>query len=49
MDELMKLRARLNAVAKTKISINDLVIKAASLACLKVPQVNSAWHGDKIR
>jgi len=37
MDNLIKLRAKLNSVSKTKISINDLVIKAASLATVKVP------------
>jgi len=26
-----------------------MVIKAASLACLKVPETNSSWLGDKIR
>lgn len=45
----MRLRAKLNAVAKSKISVNDMVIKAASLACLKVPVTNSAWMGDYIR
>jgi pyruvate dehydrogenase E2 component (dihydrolipoamide acetyltransferase) len=43
MDAVMELRAKLNAVSKSKISINDLVIKAASLACVKVPETNSSW------
>jgi pyruvate dehydrogenase E2 component (dihydrolipoamide acetyltransferase) len=43
MDALMKLRTKLNAVSKTKISVNDLVIKAASLAAIKVPETNSQW------
>jgi pyruvate dehydrogenase E2 component (dihydrolipoamide acetyltransferase) len=49
VDALMKLRARLNAVAKSKISINDMVIKAASLASVKVPETNSSWMGEHIR
>lgn len=43
VDNLLKLRAKLNATAKTKISVNDMVIKAASLACVKVPETNSSW------
>ena len=49
VDNLLKLRTKLNAVSKVKISVNDMVIKAASLACLKVPETNSSWLGDKIR
>lgn len=45
----MKLRGKLNKVSKSKISVNDMVIKAASLACLKVPETNSAWMGEFIR
>lgn len=32
-----------------KISINDLVIKAAALACKKVPEANSSWMDTYIR
>jgi pyruvate dehydrogenase E2 component (dihydrolipoamide acetyltransferase) len=49
VDNLLKLRARLNAMAKTKISVNDMVIKAASLACVNVPETNSSWLGETIR
>lgn len=31
------------------IKVNDFIIKAASLACLKVPEANSAWMGETIR
>ncbi|EFO17615.2 dihydrolipoamide S-acetyltransferase [Loa loa] len=44
MDELLKIRANLNAELKNqgvKVSINDFVIKACALACLDVPEVNS--------
>lgn len=49
MDNLIKLRTRLNTIAKVKISVNDMIIKAASLACKKVPETNSSWMGDFIR
>lgn len=49
VDNLMKLRGRLNAVSKTKISVNDMVIKAASMACVRVPETNSQWMGEFIR
>jgi len=49
VDNLIKLRAKLNNVAKSKISVNDMVIKAASMACVKVPDTNSSWMGDFIR
>ena len=41
VDNLIKLRAKLNSVAKSKISVNDMVIKAASLASVRVPETNS--------
>lgn len=41
MDESLKLRVILNGEEGVKISVNDMLIKAASLACIKVPDVNS--------
>jgi pyruvate dehydrogenase E2 component (dihydrolipoamide acetyltransferase) len=49
VDNLLKLRGKLNAAAKSKISVNDMVIKAASLACVRVPETNSSWMGEVIR
>jgi pyruvate dehydrogenase E2 component (dihydrolipoamide acetyltransferase) len=50
MDNLLKLRTRLNTVSKTKISVNDMVMKAASLASMKIPETNSSWlDGNVIR
>jgi pyruvate dehydrogenase E2 component (dihydrolipoamide acetyltransferase) len=49
VDNLIKLRAKLNNVSKSKISVNDMVIKAASLASVKVPDTNASWMGDFIR
>jgi pyruvate dehydrogenase E2 component (dihydrolipoamide acetyltransferase) len=39
----------LNKHSPVKISINDMIIKAASLACIKVPEANSSWQGSFIR
>jgi pyruvate dehydrogenase E2 component (dihydrolipoamide acetyltransferase) len=45
----MKLRAKLNKVSSTKISVNDFVMKATALASLRVPATNSSWMGDFVR
>lgn len=34
---------------KVNISVNDFIIKAAALACLKVPEANSSWQTNFIR
>ncbi|XP_044417732.1 dihydrolipoyllysine-residue acetyltransferase component 2 of pyruvate dehydrogenase complex, mitochondrial isoform X1 [Triticum aestivum] len=53
VDKLIKLRGELNPLQEAsggkKISINDLVIKAAALALRKVPECNSSWMNDFIR
>ena len=49
VDNLIKLRAKLNAVSGSKISVNDFVMKAACCASLKVPMTNSSWMDDFIR
>ena len=49
MAKVMKMRTRLNEVAPTKISFNDLVVKAAAVALREHPAINSSWMGDKIR
>jgi pyruvate dehydrogenase E2 component (dihydrolipoamide acetyltransferase) len=49
MDNAIKVRKRLNEVAPTKISFNDLVVKACAVALRKHPNVNTSWLGDKIR
>lgn len=52
VDKIMQLRAKFNKELEkegVKLSVNDFVIKAAATACKKVPEVNSAWLGDKIR
>ena len=49
MDAMMDARDSINSVSKTKISFNDLVIKACAAALKQHPQVNAAWMGDHIR
>ena len=49
MDACVTARAKLNEVSKVKISFNDMVLKATSVALKQHPKVNSSWLGDKIR
>jgi pyruvate dehydrogenase E2 component (dihydrolipoamide acetyltransferase) len=49
MDQAAKAREAINAVAAAKVSFNDMVVKACSLALKKHPKINSSWLGDKIR
>ena len=46
MDEAMKSRAVINSVPDTKVSFNDMVVKACAMALKKHPQVNSQWRED---
>jgi pyruvate dehydrogenase E2 component (dihydrolipoamide acetyltransferase) len=48
MDEAMKSRAIINSVPDTKVSFNDMVIKASALALKKHPKINSQWTADNI-
>jgi pyruvate dehydrogenase E2 component (dihydrolipoamide acetyltransferase) len=48
MDEAMKSRAIINSVPDTKVSFNDMVIKACAMALKKHPKVNSQWREDSI-
>ncbi|XHR28068.1 MAG: pyruvate dehydrogenase complex dihydrolipoamide acetyltransferase [Chthoniobacteraceae bacterium] len=51
-EPLLKLRVGLNAGAEAsgrgKITVNDLILKAAVAALVRVPKVNAAWAGDAI-
>lgn len=49
MENMMDARASINEVSTTKISYNDLVIKAVAASLRRHPKVNSSWLGDKIR
>ncbi|KAK9109849.1 hypothetical protein Sjap_017909 [Stephania japonica] len=50
VDKLMELQSQLNSLQDAsggeRISVNDLVIKAAALALCKVPQCNSSWTDE---
>ena len=48
MDEAMSARATINTVPDTKVSFNDMVIKACALALKKHPKINSQWKEDAI-
>ncbi|MGX1025165.1 pyruvate dehydrogenase complex dihydrolipoamide acetyltransferase [Psychroflexus sp. MBR-150] len=46
MDNAIASRKQINEIPDTKISFNDLVIKASAMALRKHPRVNSQWQGD---
>jgi pyruvate dehydrogenase E2 component (dihydrolipoamide acetyltransferase) len=52
LDALLKLRAELNAKSPAdgpsafKLSVNDLIIKAAALTLRRVPRVNASWTDE---
>jgi pyruvate dehydrogenase E2 component (dihydrolipoamide acetyltransferase) len=54
IDALLKLRAELNAKsakegpAAFKLSVNDLVIKAAAATLRRIPKVNASWTDDAL-
>lgn len=49
MTQAMAFRAQVNAIPDTRISFNDMVVKACALALKQHPQVNSQWFADKMR
>jgi pyruvate dehydrogenase E2 component (dihydrolipoamide acetyltransferase) len=49
MENAMSSRVAINNLPDTKISFNDMVIKACASALRKHPRVNSSWMTDKIR
>ena len=49
MDKASIAREQMNTISDVKISMNDLVIKAAAAALRKNPNINSSWLGTKIR
>ena len=48
MDNAIAFRQQYNTVPETKISFNDIIVKAVALALKQHPQVNSQWFDDKI-
>ncbi|AJR02512.1 pyruvate dehydrogenase complex dihydrolipoamide acetyltransferase [Siansivirga zeaxanthinifaciens] len=49
MENAIAFRNQFNSIPDTKISYNDMVVKACALALKKHPQVNSQWFADKMR
>lgn len=49
VDELLALRARVNANRESRISINDFVVKAVAVALAEFPDVRVTWGADAVR
>ncbi|ARV09254.1 pyruvate dehydrogenase complex dihydrolipoamide acetyltransferase [Winogradskyella sp. PC-19] len=49
MDNAIAFRVQYNSIPDTKISFNDMIVKACALALRQHPQVNSQWFDDKMR
>ncbi len=49
MDKAIEARKAINEVSPTKVSFNDLMIKACAMALRKHQWVNSSWMGDFVR
>jgi pyruvate dehydrogenase E2 component (dihydrolipoamide acetyltransferase) len=47
MDEAMKIREEAKAL-ESKVSVNDIIVKAAAIALRKFPKMNVSFQGDKI-
>ena len=49
MDQAIAARAQINDLPETKVSFNDMVVKATAMALKKHPRVNTSWNGDTTR
>tara|TARA_B100001093_G_scaffold436243_1_gene434555 strand:- start:12193 stop:13473 length:1281 start_codon:yes stop_codon:yes gene_type:complete len=50
MDNAISARKSINkSIAPSKISFNDLVVKAVAISLKENPKVNASWYGDFIR
>lgn len=49
MERLLALRAEINAAASRKISVNDFIVRAVSVALREVPQANVGWTDSAMR
>ncbi len=49
LDELLELRAQLNEASPTRISVNDLLIRAMAVAHTQVPEANAIWTEEAVR
>lgn len=48
MDNAIAARKQMNAVPNTKVSFNDIVVKACAMALRKHPAVNASWTNENI-
>ncbi|TDS10829.1 pyruvate dehydrogenase E2 component (dihydrolipoamide acetyltransferase) [Maribacter caenipelagi] len=46
MDNAKASRAQINSLPDTKVSFNDMVLKACAMALRKHPQVNTSWSAE---
>ncbi|WP_149277206.1 pyruvate dehydrogenase complex dihydrolipoamide acetyltransferase [Pareuzebyella sediminis] len=46
MENAIASRKQINEMPDTKVSFNDMVVKACAMALKKHPQVNTTWNGD---
>ena len=49
MDYAKISREQINALPDTKVSFNDMVVKACAMALKKHPQVNTSWNNETTR
>jgi|TARA_B110000238_G_C16126021_1_gene439218 pyruvate dehydrogenase E2 component (dihydrolipoamide acetyltransferase) len=49
MDNAIAFRSQYNSIPDTKISFNDMIVKACALALRQHPQVNSQWFEDRMQ
>ncbi len=49
VDRLLRLRSELNSGAGTRVSVNDLVVKAVARAHTQVPGMNVVWRPEALR
>ncbi len=49
MENMMSFRKQFNQLPDVKVSYNDMIIKAVSLALKQHPQVNSQWFDDRMK
>jgi len=49
MENAIAFRKQYNSIPDTKISYNDMIVKACALALKQHPQVNSQWFDDRMQ
>lgn len=49
MDYAKVSREQINSLPETKVSFNDMVVKACAMALKKHPQVNTSWNNETTR